>query len=124
MHHESLGMQSFVDKKNKIRCRITFGSERKGIPSDYFEGGIERFDPENPEAEGGEILSNVEGSWVGYVDFDKVMLFVHGREDTAADGLALLSACCSRKSGIQHMNVSLQQYLLIECDFEHDEAQN
>jgi len=31
-----------------------------------------RYDPSNPEKEGTEVLSNVDGSWVGFVDFDKV----------------------------------------------------
>jgi hypothetical protein len=48
--------------------------QRKGIPSDYFEGVIERYDPSNPDEEGGEVLSSVDGSWVGFVDFDKVSI--------------------------------------------------
>jgi len=74
MHHESLGIQTFTDEKNKIRCRISFGNPegKRGLPSDYFEGVIERYDPSNPEKEGTEVVSNVDGSWVGFVDFDKV----------------------------------------------------
>lgn len=49
---------------------------RKNVPTDYFEGVIERYDPANPEAEG-QVVSNVEGSWVGYCDFDKVRYWDH-----------------------------------------------
>jgi hypothetical protein len=31
-----------------------------------------RYDPSNPDKEGTEVVSNVDGSWVGFVDFDKV----------------------------------------------------
>jgi hypothetical protein len=73
MHHECLGVQTFEDEKNRIRCKIFFGNEgKKGLPSDYFEGVIERYDPANPDAEGTQVFSNVEGSWVGFCDFDKV----------------------------------------------------
>jgi hypothetical protein len=36
--------QTFTDEKNKIRCRISFGNPegKRGLPSDYFEGVIER----------------------------------------------------------------------------------
>mmetsp|Transcript_17499 Transcript_17499/g.27083 ORF Transcript_17499/g.27083 Transcript_17499/m.27083 type:complete len:430 (+) Transcript_17499:328-1617(+) len=70
MHNESLGTQSFVDKKNKLRVVITYNS-RSGLPSDFFQGVLEKFDPANPDQEG-EMLSSIEGSWVGFVDFDKV----------------------------------------------------
>mmetsp|Transcript_39699 Transcript_39699/g.77698 ORF Transcript_39699/g.77698 Transcript_39699/m.77698 type:complete len:448 (+) Transcript_39699:36-1379(+) len=74
MHHECVGTQTFEDAKNKIRCRITFGNPegKRGLPTDFFEGCIERYDPANPEKEGTQVLSNVDGSWVGFVDFDKV----------------------------------------------------
>ena len=70
MVHETLGSQTYSDEKNRIRCRLNFG-ERKNVPSDWFEGVIEQYDPANPEQEG-QVLSQVEGSWVGFVDFDKV----------------------------------------------------
>mmetsp|Transcript_89282 Transcript_89282/g.133859 ORF Transcript_89282/g.133859 Transcript_89282/m.133859 type:complete len:435 (-) Transcript_89282:168-1472(-) len=77
MVHESVGPQLFWDEKNKIRCRLNYGAEgRKNVPTDYFEGVIERYDPANPEAEG-QVVSNVEGSWVGYCDFDKVRYWDH-----------------------------------------------
>lgn len=57
---------------NGLRCIITYAPEhRKGLPSDFFEGVIERFDSNDPNTEG-ELLSSVEGSWVGFVDFDQV----------------------------------------------------
>jgi hypothetical protein len=59
-----------ADEKNGIRCQIDFNAA-KGLPSDYFEGYIEKYDAQNPAAEG-ETLSAVQGSWVGFVDFDKV----------------------------------------------------
>jgi len=50
MHHVVFGSQSFTDKKNGVRCTITFDPEhRRGLPSDYFEGTVERFDPAKPE---------------------------------------------------------------------------
>ena len=57
-----------------MHARCSFGNpeQKKGIPSDYFEGVIERYNPNAPDEEGGEVLSNVDGSWVGFVDFDKV----------------------------------------------------
>ena len=44
MTHETLGVQTFTDVGNGIRCRLEFGNPcgRKGLPSDYFEGAIER----------------------------------------------------------------------------------
>ena len=44
MTHETLGVQTFTDVRNGLRCRLEFGnpSGRKGLPSDYFEGAIER----------------------------------------------------------------------------------
>mmetsp|Transcript_28791 Transcript_28791/g.59015 ORF Transcript_28791/g.59015 Transcript_28791/m.59015 type:complete len:436 (-) Transcript_28791:489-1796(-) len=72
MVHETIGTQSFWDEKNKIRCRLQFGAEnRKNVPSDWFEGVIEKYDPAKPDEEG-QAISNVEGSWVGFCDFDKV----------------------------------------------------
>ncbi|KAJ1475989.1 hypothetical protein T484DRAFT_1826373, partial [Baffinella frigidus] len=44
---------------------------RKGLPTDYFEGVIEHYDPTKPEVEG-EAICEVQGSWVGFIDFDKV----------------------------------------------------
>ena len=70
MCHETLGVQIFTDAKNGIRCRLDFGnpSGRSGVPSDYFEGVIEKFDPSSPHAATQELVS-VEGSWVGFIDF-------------------------------------------------------
>mmetsp|Transcript_38151 Transcript_38151/g.89931 ORF Transcript_38151/g.89931 Transcript_38151/m.89931 type:complete len:438 (+) Transcript_38151:138-1451(+) len=72
MHHECLGEQLFTDDANGIRCIITYAPEgRKGVPTDYFQGVIERYDPRNADAEG-QMVCSVEGSWVGFVDFDRV----------------------------------------------------
>ena len=73
MCHETLGVQTFTDPKNGIRCRLEFGnpSGRKGVPSDYFEGVIEKYDPCNADAPG-EVLVRTEGSWVGFIDFGGV----------------------------------------------------
>jgi len=72
MHHETLGEQLFVDAANGIRCSITYApAHRKGLPTDFFEGAIERFDPKRPDADG-QLVSSVEGSWVGFCDFDGV----------------------------------------------------
>ena len=62
-----------ADEENNLRCRLAFGnpSGRRGIPSDWFEGVIERYDPAAPEVEG-TVVSQVEGSWVGFIDFDEV----------------------------------------------------
>ena len=52
MCHETLGTQTFTDATHGIRCRLEFGnpSGRKGVPSDYFEGVIEKYDPSTPDA--------------------------------------------------------------------------
>ena len=73
MCHETLGVQTFTDHKHGIRCRLEFGNPagRKGVPSDYFEGVIEKYDPCNPEAPG-QVLVKTEGSWVGFIDFEGV----------------------------------------------------
>jgi len=73
MCHETLGVQTFTDAKNGIRCRLEFGnpSGRKGVPSDYFEGVIEKYDPCSADAPG-EVLVRTEGSWVGFIDFGGV----------------------------------------------------
>jgi len=73
MIHETFETQTFWDESNKLRCRLTFGNPtgRKGVPSDWFEGVIERYEPSAPEVQG-DVLSSVEGSWVGFIDFDKV----------------------------------------------------
>jgi len=72
MRHELLNTQTFVDTKNNLRATIQYGpSERVGVPSDYFEGCLEKFDPAQPDKEG-QVLSNITGSWVGFCDFDKV----------------------------------------------------
>jgi len=70
MHHESLGSQTFTDEKNGLRCTVEFAAA-KGLPSDFFEGYIEKFDAKDPAKEG-DVLCGVEGSWIGYCDFDKV----------------------------------------------------
>ena len=72
MVHQTIGTQTFTDEKNGIRCRLEFGnpSNRKGIPNDFFEGVIEQFDSKNPDAPG-TALHQVQGSWLGFVDFDK-----------------------------------------------------
>jgi hypothetical protein len=71
MCHETFGAQTFTDAKNGLRCRLEFGnpSGRKGVPSDFFEGVVERYDVSQPDAQG-EDISVVEGSWVGFIDFD------------------------------------------------------
>eukprot|EP00292_Cryptomonas_paramecium_P006006 CAMPEP_0113693420 /NCGR_PEP_ID=MMETSP0038_2-20120614/19653_1 /TAXON_ID=2898 /ORGANISM="Cryptomonas paramecium" /LENGTH=391 /DNA_ID=CAMNT_0000615487 /DNA_START=59 /DNA_END=1230 /DNA_ORIENTATION=+ /assembly_acc=CAM_ASM_000170 len=68
MHHECLGSLDFEDEAHGLRCTIRFGEGGRSMPSDYFEGTIERTD-----AAGGEpvVVSTVTGSWVGFVDFDK-----------------------------------------------------
>jgi len=72
MHHESIGPQTFVDEGHGLRCKLAFNPEgRKGLPSDYFDGVLERYDPADPDKEGTPV-SSVEGSWVGFCDFDKV----------------------------------------------------
>lgn len=59
-----------ADEKNGIRCTIQF-SAQKGLPSDYLEGYIEKYDVRDSSKEG-SVLCSVEGSWIGYVDFDQV----------------------------------------------------
>ena len=52
MHHESIGAQTFVDEGHGLRCKLAFNPEgRKGLPSDYFEGVLERYDPADVEKE-------------------------------------------------------------------------
>jgi len=70
MCHETLGVQTFTDAVHGIRCRLEFGNPhgRKGVPSDYFQGVIEKYDSVNPDT-AGEVLSTCEGSWVGFIDF-------------------------------------------------------
>jgi len=72
MRHEVFNSQTFVDQRNSMRAVVNYGPpNRVGLPSDYFEGVIEKFDPANPDKEG-KVISNINGSWVGFVDFDKV----------------------------------------------------
>uniref|UniRef100_A0A7S0EDB9 Oxysterol-binding protein n=1 Tax=Hanusia phi TaxID=3032 RepID=A0A7S0EDB9_9CRYP len=72
MVHQTIGTQTFTDENNGIRCRLEFGNpaNRKGIPNDFFEGVIEQYDQKDPEAPG-TALHQVQGSWLGFVDFDK-----------------------------------------------------
>lgn len=72
MHHELYGSQTVVDTTNNMRATINYNAPgRVGLPSDYFEGVLEKFDPANPDKEG-QLISNISGSWVGFCDFDKV----------------------------------------------------
>mmetsp|Transcript_19600 Transcript_19600/g.46585 ORF Transcript_19600/g.46585 Transcript_19600/m.46585 type:complete len:436 (+) Transcript_19600:210-1517(+) len=71
MVHEVVGEQRFEDAKHSLRGKLLFDNPRglKGVPSDWFEGQIERYDPDNPEAEG-QVVSRVRGSWCGFCDID------------------------------------------------------
>lgn len=72
MRHELFNTQTFIDNTNNMRATVHYGPPgRVGLPSDYFEGVLEKFDPANPDKEG-QVISNISGSWVGFCDFDKV----------------------------------------------------
>ncbi|CEM02035.1 unnamed protein product [Vitrella brassicaformis CCMP3155] len=60
--HEILGRMRVEDSLGNS-CEYVFGSVR-GKPTDYFEGTI--------KDSYGDILSRVNGTWLGYLDFDNV----------------------------------------------------
>ncbi len=61
-----IGGYVFRDEKNGILCSIEL-NPMKSLPSDVFIGSIEKI---NSEGESISTLCNVEGSWLGYLDFD------------------------------------------------------
>ena len=62
MRHESLGVLVFQDQDNDIQCDVKLG-EVKGKPSDYVTGLLMCR---------GEVVSQLGGSYMGYLEWDKV----------------------------------------------------
>ncbi len=63
---EMIGGYVFRDESNGIVCTIELDG-LKPLPSDAFVGSIERV---NAEGEAVSTVCTVEGSWLGYLDFD------------------------------------------------------
>eukprot|EP01027_Heterolobosea_sp_BB2_P000650 GEZU01000949.1.p1 GENE.GEZU01000949.1~~GEZU01000949.1.p1 ORF type:complete len:374 (+),score=87.38 GEZU01000949.1:169-1290(+) len=72
---EYLGTLSMEDKKNNLKCEITFNPDPKGflrswfssaptVPSDTIRGDITSMD-------GKQTYGTIEGSWLGFVDFTR-----------------------------------------------------
>eukprot|EP01089_Gocevia_fonbrunei_P013473 TRINITY_DN3463_c0_g1_i1.p1 TRINITY_DN3463_c0_g1~~TRINITY_DN3463_c0_g1_i1.p1 ORF type:complete len:406 (-),score=109.39 TRINITY_DN3463_c0_g1_i1:15-1232(-) len=70
------GVMNFVDKKNNLTCDLTFNPKPEGgsswnpfkgkeHPSDYLKGDIIR-----TKGSKQEVVSKVEGTWMGCVEFD------------------------------------------------------
>mmetsp|Transcript_66392 Transcript_66392/g.163608 ORF Transcript_66392/g.163608 Transcript_66392/m.163608 type:complete len:420 (+) Transcript_66392:186-1445(+) len=80
MHHETLGEWDFTDEASGVRASIMFDADRKGskIPSDSFVGFIERFSATDPDKDGTKVCT-IEGSWVGYCDFDSQRYWDHAK---------------------------------------------
>lgn len=53
---------TFVDKKNDVKAEIVFGKVKKR-PTDFFEGTITK---------GGKAACTFDGSYCGFINFDKV----------------------------------------------------
>jgi len=68
---EMVGAYVFTDKKAGVRCTVELNAV-KGAPSDVVAGSIERFGKDGA-AQGGPVCA-VEGSWLGYLDFDGVQV--------------------------------------------------
>jgi Oxysterol-binding protein len=62
LRHECLGSYIFTDLTYGNTCTIIIGLKNK--PSDYLEGNI--------CDKNGKVLSKATGTWIGYLDFDKV----------------------------------------------------
>ncbi|KAL4469803.1 hypothetical protein ABPG72_022123 [Tetrahymena utriculariae] len=60
---------TFVDQKNDLECIISFAEgasffSRAEFPTDYFTGTINRISDKT------QIINNVKGSWLEYLEFD------------------------------------------------------
>jgi len=90
---EYVGSMHFRDEKNGLRCDVTFAPteggwggwfSRKVVPSDYFRGTLIRLsdmqplDPSlinkianaNEDIQDAEVICDVQGSWLGCIEFD------------------------------------------------------
>jgi len=82
--HEVLGGYSFVDKANNLACRIDLNAF-KGLPSDVFCGSLDRIDANGETV---EAVCAVEGSWLGFVDFDGERYWDHTFQASVPEGIA------------------------------------
>mmetsp|Transcript_25916 Transcript_25916/g.62509 ORF Transcript_25916/g.62509 Transcript_25916/m.62509 type:complete len:438 (+) Transcript_25916:63-1376(+) len=90
MHHETLGEWVFTDEANALRATITFNpppksKSSKSPPSDYFIGCIDKYDPAEPEKKGSQ-LCGIEGSWVGFCEFNRERSWHHTDGPIVAHG--------------------------------------
>eukprot|EP00802_Teleaulax_amphioxeia_P007212 Tamp_07218.p1 GENE.Tamp_07218~~Tamp_07218.p1 ORF type:complete len:462 (-),score=85.12 Tamp_07218:1145-2530(-) len=66
--HEVLGAYKFSDQKNQLVCTVGLNPS-SSLPSDAFVGQIERVDAQgNPT--GAPPLASLQGSFLGFLDFD------------------------------------------------------